>query len=120
MSHFHRERLGPEIMIAMPYYRHGSIDQAGITAEEKCIKAFGQILDGRHHLSTKKIAHRDLKPENILVELLPYFKVVIADFGLSKATTEFPMLYTFCGTLTYAAPEVFPHNNTGYGPLSDV
>ncbi|KAK5651041.1 hypothetical protein OQA88_1063 [Cercophora sp. LCS_1] len=83
-------RETPEVMITMRYYRSGSIAQAGIVAEEKFVTAFGQILDCLTHLHSKRVVHRDIKPENILFEPAPYFKVVVSDFGLSKAIGGIP------------------------------
>lgn len=68
----------------------------------------------------KGVVHRDLKPENILVERNPLFKVIIADFGMAKAATDTALMRTFCGTLKYAAPEVFSGLSFGHGPLVDI
>ncbi|KAK2591045.1 hypothetical protein QQS21_011277 [Conoideocrella luteorostrata] len=111
-------RETPEVMMVMPYYPSGSIAQAPNMSEEKFVTAFGQIIDCLAFLHSKNIVHRDLKPENILYEPAPYFKVVVSDFGLAKAI-EGLGLQTFCGTLRYAAPEIFP-GTRGYGALADV
>ena len=55
----------------------------------------------RHH-----IYHRDIKPENIII--LPNNDVKVVDFGLC-AMTENEYLSTFCGTLSYTAPEILEH-----------
>lgn len=52
------------------------------------------------------IAHRDLKPENLLCSIednkeYSPFRVVIADFGLSKAFGGGEALETSCGTPDY-------------------
>jgi len=112
-------RETPEPLIVMRYYEHGNIVEAGV-AYDQYVSAIGQVLDGLEHLHIKGIAHRDLKPENFLVEKHPLFKVVISDFGLSKVVTDTTLLRTFCGTLKYLAPEVFPGSNNGYGPSIDV
>ena len=64
--------------------------------------------------------HRDLKPENFLIEFEPYFKIVITDFGLANVVIDNAWLKTFCGSLKYAAPEVFPGFSQGHGLLADV
>lgn len=109
----------PEPMIIMDYYDLGNIMEAGV-AYDQYVSAVGQILDGLDHLHAKGVAHRDLKPENFLVEKVPFFKVVITDFGLSKVVTDTTLLRTFCGTLKYLAPEVFPGIRDSYRPSMDV
>jgi len=109
-------RETPELM---DYYPLGNITDVS-TADDEYITAWGQILDGLKHLHAKGVVHRDLKPENILIERNPLFKVIIADFGTAKVATDTAPLQTFCGTLKYAAPEVFPGLSSGYGPLADI
>ncbi|KAI9781671.1 MAG: hypothetical protein M1816_002228 [Peltula sp. TS41687] len=113
-------RETPEPMIVMAYYPIGNIVDAGIVGEEAYISALGQILDGLSHLHAKGVVHRDLKPENFLVEKNPFFRVVISDFGFAKVVTSTTLLTTFCGTLKYLAPEVFPGLSNGHGPAVDV
>ncbi|CAE8631205.1 unnamed protein product [Polarella glacialis] len=77
---------------------------------------FRQLLDGVGYMHAKHVIHRDLKPENILIdssrELKPpltgnLHDVKIADFGLSKITSEgTSFAKTFVGTPQYWAPEV--------------
>lgn len=112
-------RETPEPAIIMDYYPLGNITDAS-TAYDEYVTAWGQILDGLKHLHAKGVVHRDLKPENILVERNPLFKVIIADFGMAKVATSTALLQTFCGTLKYAAPEVFPGLSSGHGPLVDI
>ncbi|KAK3675502.1 Protein kinase protein rad53 [Recurvomyces mirabilis] len=71
-----------------------------------------QVLNSLAYLHAKKITHRDIKPDNILIaDMDPnHFIVKLSDFGLSKVITDNDtFLKTFCGTLLYCAPEVFPH-----------
>lgn len=113
-------RESPEVMIIMPYFPSGNIVQAGVRDESRLVTAFGQLLDCLTFLHERGVTHRDIKPENVLVELKPHFKIVLSDFGMSKAVTETTWLETFCGTLRYLAPEVFPFSQTTYGPPADV
>jgi serine/threonine protein kinase len=113
-------REKPEPMIIMAYYPDGNIVDAGVDDDERYVSALGQILDGLSRLHAEGVVHRDLKPENFLVEKKPFFKVVITDFGFSKVVTDTTLLTTFCGTLKYLAPEVFPGLSDGHGPSVDV
>jgi len=69
------------------------------------------MVTGVAYLHDEGICHRDLKPENLLCsgegngEYQP-FRVVIADFGLSKVFDGGEQLETSCGTPDYVAPEV--------------
>lgn len=107
-------------MIVMAYYPLGSMVDARVVDKSMCLTSFGQVLDCLAYLHRRDIAHRDLKPENFLVELEPFYKVVVADFGLSKVAAGDAWLTTFCGTLAYTSPEVFPFNTDGHGPPADI
>ena len=113
-------RETPEPMIIMAYYPQGNIVNAGIIDDDRHVSAFGQVLDSLSHLHAKGVVHRDLKPENFLVEIYPLFKVVITDFGLAKVAADTTLLTTFCGSLMYMAPEVFPGLSDGHGSSVDV
>jgi len=92
------------------------IVQRGIDYSERdAALIMRQVIEGVAHLHDEGIAHRDLKPENLLCsegkeekdgkEYNP-FRIVIADFGLSKTFNDESTLITSCGTPEYVAPEV--------------
>ena len=68
-----------------------------------------QIMLALEYLHQSGVTHRDLKPDNILVAGHEPFKFKLSDFGLSKVIKDNEtLLKTFCGTLLYCAPEVYP------------
>ena len=69
-----------------------------------------QLLHALAYIHRNGIVHRDIKPENVLVYSKNPFFVKLSDFGLSKMIEkeEPTALLTFCGTLLYCAPEIYP------------
>lgn len=70
---------------------------------------FTQIVSAVQYCHSKNVVHRDLKLENILFTESNQIK--ICDFGLSTTVTDTDdPLSTYCGSKTYAAPELFKGN----------
>lgn len=78
-------------------------------AEFMCQVIASQICDALEYLHKSKVTHRDIKPDNILIYSREPLVVKLSDFGLSKMVrNEEEYLKTFCGTLLYCAPEIYP------------
>ncbi|KAF2028128.1 Pkinase-domain-containing protein [Setomelanomma holmii] len=112
---------GDYLYIVMEFVPHGDLQgylTQGGPMKESVVRAIAQqILSALVYLHRANITHRDIKPDNILIADVDPFTVKLSDFGLSKVVkTEETFLKTFCGTLLYCAPEVFPdfgHNKPG-------
>lgn len=96
-----------------------------------------QILVGVEYLHDQGIVHRDLKPDNILMTSLEDGpRVVITDFGNARflpsaksssnpEALKFQRMFSYVGTLEYAAPEIHKANPTipvseGYSKAVDM
>ena len=96
-----------------------------------------QILKGIEYLHDKNIVHRDLKPDNILMTSLEDgARVVITDFGNARSlptqrnmkapsTDKFQRMFSYVGTLEFAAPEIHGANRAipvelGYSKSVDM
>lgn len=84
------------------------LSQRGLLSEPMVKTIARQVLRALQYLHSRKITHRDIKPDNILVASLDPLRIKLSDFGLSKVVQEETFMKTFCGTLLYCAPEVYP------------
>ncbi|KAJ5273632.1 hypothetical protein N7478_008757 [Penicillium angulare] len=104
------------IYIIMEYVPGGELStylqSPGRIPEDSVQTIARQILRALNYLHKRRITHRDIKPDNILIASVDPLRVKLSDFGLSKATQEETFLKTFCGTLLYCAPEVYPDYDT--------
>ncbi|XP_022828856.1 testis-specific serine/threonine-protein kinase 6-like [Spodoptera litura] len=83
------------------------LTQNGAVPENQSRLWMRQIISGIHYIHTMDIAHRDLKCENILIT--SNYNVKITDFGFARnvrVRAHDIMSETYCGSLSYAAPEV--------------
>ena len=87
----------------------GYMNQHGPMPELLAKSVSRQMLNALDYLHKRRITHRDIKPDNILIASNDPFTVKLSDFGLSKVVNDTEtFLKTFCGTLLYCAPEVYP------------
>jgi serine/threonine protein kinase len=111
---------GDYLYIIMEYVPHGDLQahlhQEGPLSEIAARAMSQQILSALGYLHHSRITHRDIKPDNILIAEQNPLRVKLSDFGLSKVVKhDDTFLKTFCGTLLYCAPEVFPDYGTTKG-----
>ena len=77
--------------------------------EYMCRNVAHQMMSALDYLHKSNVTHRDIKPDNILIAADDPLKVKLSDFGLSKVIKDNEtFMKTFCGTLLYCAPEIYP------------
>ena len=101
------------IYIVMEYVPYGELAEElkkyGKIPETDVQQIAKQLLHALNYLHRRNITHRDIKPDNILIASRNPLVVKLSDFGLSKCVADQEtFLKTFCGTLLYCAPEVYP------------
>jgi serine/threonine protein kinase len=99
--------------LIMDYVPNGNLGQLISQCkqlDEYAVKVMAsQLLSAVRYLHSIGVTHRDIKPDNILIQSHDQIDVQLTDFGLSKMVEDTgTFLRTFCGTLLYCAPEVYP------------
>jgi len=106
--------------LVTPYLGGGSLQEwlrQEPMSHSEILRVATEIVSALDYLHTRHIVHRDLKPGNILLNLNR--QVYLADFGLSRLTSETTqVLHTGRGTPPYAPPE--QHAQTQLTPQSDI
>jgi len=105
------------IYIIMEYMPYGELSKElqikGYLPEHEVQQITKQTLRALDYLHRQGITHRDIKPDNILIASRNPLIIKLSDFGLSKSVVDQEtFLKTFCGTLLYCAPEVYPDYNS--------
>ncbi|KAF3906362.1 hypothetical protein ABW20_dc0104283 [Dactylellina cionopaga] len=112
--HYEEYREMPrQLYIRMEYVGHGDLNDYvkthGHMAEDLTRTVTQQVNNALVFIHGLNISHRDIKPDNILIKSEDPLLVKLSDFGLAKMIKEDNEFNkTFCGTMLYLAPEVFP------------
>ncbi|MDB5858610.1 MAG: response regulator [Ramlibacter sp.] len=98
--------------IAMEYFENGDLRSrmTGPMPPREAVRVLLQVVDALAAVHDLGIVHRDLKPENLMVRANA--DVVLADFGIAKATggelaaqTTITLLGEMVGSPSYMSPE---------------
>jgi len=96
------------IFMVMEYAGHGDalhyVQKNGALENTLAHSWMSQLAEAILYLHKQNVAHRDLKLENILVDT--HGRIKLADFGFVKEETHLQLSHTFCGSRSYAAPEI--------------
>ncbi|XP_029318734.1 testis-specific serine/threonine-protein kinase 6 [Cottoperca gobio] len=112
-SHQSKVYVVMELCVKGDVLKH--INVKGALPEHSGCRLFTQLCEAVQYLHNIDLAHRDLKCENLLLD--KHCNLKVCDFGFSKRLTythgKVVLSETFCGTSSYAAPEIlqsFPYN----------
>lgn len=97
------------------------VTSEGSLSEHSSCRLFTQLCEAIQYLHNRDLVHRDLKCDNLLLDM--YLNLKVGDFGFSKRLiymdSHMKLSETYCGSLSYTAPEVLIHSP--YNPkVSDV
>ncbi|XP_039651046.1 testis-specific serine/threonine-protein kinase 1-like [Perca fluviatilis] len=112
-SHTSKVYVVMELCVKGDLLKH--INVRGALPEHSSCRLFTQLCEAVQYLHNSDMAHRDLKCENMLLDT--HFNLKVCDFGFSKRLTyadgRLVLSETFCGTSSYASPEIlrsYPYN----------
>ena len=99
---------GRRVYMILEYAENGDvlryIQRVGALSENLAKGWTWQLCDAVRYLHGLNITHRDLKLENLLLD--KFFNVKLCDFGFVKGDCMHAMSQTYCGSKSYAAPEI--------------
>jgi len=99
---------GRRVYMILEYAENGDvlryIQRVGALTEMLAKGWTWQLCDAVRYLHELNITHRDLKLENLLLD--KYFNIKLCDFGFVKGDCTRSMSQTYCGSKSYAAPEI--------------
>lgn len=111
-----------EIAIVMEYAQGGDlfelVKRRGKLPESEAWRIFKQMIQAVKFIHGKGICHRDIQPCNVFLD--KHHNVLVGDWGHSKTWTPFDTTQENCGSLCYAAPEVFLADKHYVGPEIDL
>ncbi|KAJ1735501.1 hypothetical protein LPJ61_000527 [Coemansia biformis] len=80
------------------------IQHHGYLREVEACRIFRQLVSAVDYLHRNCIVHRDLKPSNIMMDHTNQVRLI--DFGFANIFEWDKQLSTFCGSPSYASPEI--------------
>ena len=100
----------PDVFIVLEFAEQGSLrtllhrKDLSVSLESVLLRMAGEVASGMHYLHTRPrpVIHRDIKSDNVLVTAA--FAAKLADFGVSKETSDDTAGETFVGTAFWLAP----------------
>lgn len=99
---------GRRVYMILEYAENGDvlryIQKVGALSENLARGWTCQLCDAVRYLHDLNITHRDLKLENLLLD--KNFSIKLCDFGFVKGDCLQSMSQTYCGSKSYAAPEI--------------